>query len=133
MRKFSNFVIYCALTVVLMVLSWTIIANLLVSRPMWGFDFPYFDVDNKYVSIWILLTVIIYFVVIIVIFSILKKKNINNLNKKLCIAGGIFALITIVLIPVAPYADQAAVIGIANNILNGNFIDFQKYEYYLNT
>jgi methionyl-tRNA synthetase len=49
MKKFSNFVIYAALTVVLMVLSWTFIANIFVSRPMWGFDYPYFEKENLYI------------------------------------------------------------------------------------
>ena len=67
MKRFSNFVIYAALTVVLMVLSWTFIANIFVSRPMWGFDYPYFEKENFLVPFSIVLSVIIYFIIVILV------------------------------------------------------------------
>lgn len=129
MRKFSNFVIYAALTVVLMVLSWTFIANIFISRPMWGFDYPYFEKENIFTPFSIVLSVILYFVFVMVIYKLLERFNHNLIKKTICIIGCFLCLLTVFLIPVAPYADQAAVVGIARNILNGNFHDFAKNEY----
>lgn len=129
MKKFSNFVIYAALTVVLMILSWTFIANIFVSRPMWGFDYPYFEKEDFLVPFSIVLSVIIYFIIVIILYKLLSKFNHNKIKKTIYIIGCFLCLLTVFLIPVAPYADQAAMIGIANNILNGNFIDFAKNEY----
>lgn len=129
MRKISNFVIYAALTVVLMVLSWALIANLFISRPMWGFDYPYFETEDMYVSIFVKLSVMIYFIVIILIYLGIKKYNYKKVNTIICIIGACLCTLTVLLIPIAPYADQVAVTGIAYNILHGNFIDFAKNEY----
>ena len=129
MKRFSNFVIYAALTVVLMILSWTFIANIFVSRPMWGFDYPYFEKEDFLVPFSIVLSVMIYFIIVIILYKLLSKFNHNKIKKTICIIGCFLCLLTVFLIPVAPYADQAAMVGIANNILNGNFIDFAKNEY----
>ena len=129
MKKISSFVIYTALTVVLMVLSWTLYANIFESRPMWGFDYPYFDKENRIVPILSVLFVILYFILISVIYKLIAKKDLVKRNKIISLIGASFCLLTVLLIPVAPYADQAAIVGIANNIISGNFIDFAKYEY----
>ena len=71
----------------------------------------------------------IYFIIVIILYKLLSKFNHNKIKKTICIIGCFLCLLTVFLIPVAPYADQAAMIGIANNILNGNFIDFAKNEY----
>lgn len=129
MRRISNFIIYAALTVVLVVLSWTVIANIFISRPMWGFDYPYFDKENKNIPILLVVFVILYFVISVILYKILSRFDHGKTNKIICLVGAIISLISVFIIPVAPYADQAAVIGIANNILNGDFHDFATNEY----
>lgn len=129
MKRFSNFVIYAALTVVLVVLSWTLFANIFISRPMWGFDYPYFDKENKNIPILLVVFVLIYFIVIMILYKLLERFNHKKTNNIICLVGGIISMITIFVIPVAPYADQVAVVGIAENILNGDFHDFATNEY----
>ncbi len=129
MKKVSNFIIYAALTVVLVVLSWTIIANIFISRPMWGFDYPYFDKESKNIPILLVVFVILYFLIFMILYKVLERFDKKKTNKIICLVGGAICLVTIFLIPVAPYADQSAVVGIANNILRGDFHDFATNEY----
>jgi len=129
MKKTSKLIIYTASVVVLIVLAWSFLANIIISRPKWGFDYPYFDKENKGVDLLAILFVIIYFSLNIVLFALLRKYEINKKNKIITWVGAGLFLLTIILVPVATYADQGAVADIALSIVKGEFVALNKNEY----
>ncbi len=131
MRKVGKIIGLIAAGIVFMLFGYTLISNLFIARPSWGFDYPLFiEGKERLVSIWYVIGAIVYFVALVIFFKILTKHcNLAKVNKLILVIAPIIIFIICALIPVAAYADQANIIRIPTEYWQGIRSAFEHNDY----
>ena len=133
MKKVGKIIAIIASVLVTLVFAYVIFGNIFIKRPSWIFDQPiWVEGKERLLPFVYLLAVIIYFSAIIFIYRvIIKQKNIENIHKLILFWTFIFICCFCILVPTAPYADQANIIRIPAEIWEGTCNEFNKNMYLL--
>lgn len=131
MKKVGKIIAIIASVIVTLVFAYVVFGNIFIKRPSWIFDQPiWIEGEERLLPFIYVLAVLIYFVAIIIIYRIIiRQKDIEKIHRLILFWTFIFICCFCILVPTAPYADQANIIRIPAEIWEGTCNEFNKNMY----